>query len=113
MKAHILNTTPCTVPNSIYFSAIPMKKRVSSIPKVTFGLYSVKEIHAVNTDFLSKICHYNNNLYIFAAESKNFTHLALEPVSLLGDFVTVFLISPCHGNIQGHTTLANLISMQW
>ena len=103
MKAHILNTTPCTVPNSIYFSTLPMKKKKEKkgnlclIPKVAFGLYSAREVRAVNTDFFF-LSNYNNNLYIFAAESKIFTRLAPEPVCLLllGDtfYVVAYIVAP-------------------
>lgn len=72
MKAHILNTTPCNVPNSIYFSTCAHKKKVSLIPKVTFALCSTQEIHAANT-FLSqeieKVICYNNISYICAGYS--------------------------------------------
>lgn len=77
MKAHILNTTPCNVPNSIYFSTCTHKKKESLIPKVTFALCSTQEIHAANT-FLSqeieKVICYNNISYICAGYSSVSSH---------------------------------------
>lgn len=81
-----------------------------------YGLYSAKEIHAVNTDFVTKSCHYNANLYIFAAESKLFTHLAFEAVCSSASWRLYQCCLYCHAMKISKGTpqlLANLRSTQW
>lgn len=63
MKAHILNTTPCTVSTPSIFQHFSKKRKeerkneskLTLIPKVTFGLYSVDGIHAAVTVLYKKV----------------------------------------------------------
>lgn len=65
MKAHILNTTPCTVPNSIYFSTHTRKNREFN-SQSHFCLVSDQGKPCRKHIFISKkiekvLCYYNNS----------------------------------------------------
>lgn len=76
MKAHILNTTPCTVSTPSIFQHFSKKRqeerknesKLTLIPKVTFGLYTLSES---SYSFVQKRSHYNNNnsLCMLAAQN--------------------------------------------
>lgn len=111
MKAHILNTTPCTVPNSIYFSTLPMKKKRRE-RKAEFNSQShfwivLCQVHAVNTDFFF-FCQITTTTLTYLRLRAGFLHI-LHPSPRVSCFLetlsTLLFILLCCGNIHGRTVV--------
>ena len=115
MKAHILNTTPCTVPNSIYFSTLPMKKKKRKERKSVFNSQSCLWIVLCTGSPRCKhrfffFCQITTTTFTYLLLRARFLHvlrLSLCVSCFLETLSMLLLILSRHGNIWGRDSNAS------